>query len=107
VGGKGDKKEIEGRVERIRHQIKETKSEYDEEKRQERLAKLTGGVAVIRVGAASEVEMKAKKEGFEDAISATKAAVAEGIVPLILAHATLTEVPERKRAGEPRQAFEE
>jgi chaperonin GroEL len=81
VGGRGDKKEIRGRVDMIRKQIKETTSDYDREKLQERLAKLAGGVAVIRVGAASEAEMKSKKEAFEDAISATKAAIAEGIVP--------------------------
>jgi chaperonin GroEL len=81
VGGAGDKKAIEGRVQQIRRQIEKTTSDYDREKLQERLAKLTGGVAVIRVGAPTESEMKNRKEAFEDAISATKAAVAEGIVP--------------------------
>jgi chaperonin GroEL len=81
IGGQGDKKAISGRVEQLRKQIKETKSDYDKEKLQERLAKLVGGVAVVRVGAPSEAELKSRKEAFEDAISATKAAVAEGIVP--------------------------
>ena len=71
----------DGRVEQIRREIEKTTSDYDKEKLQERLAKLAGGVAVIRVGAPSESEMKSKKEAFDDAISATKAAVAEGIVP--------------------------
>jgi chaperonin GroEL len=81
VGGAGGKAAIDGRIEQLRRQIKETKSDYDREKLQERLAKLSGGVAVVRVGAPSETELKARKEAFEDAISATKAAVAEGIVP--------------------------
>jgi len=81
VGGAGSKPEIEGRCKQIRQQIEETTSDYDREKLQERLAKLAGGVAVIRVGAPSESEMKARKEALDDAISATKAAVAEGIVP--------------------------
>ena len=81
VDGSGDKKEITERVNLIRNQIKETKSEYDREKLQERLAKLAGGVAVIQVGAATEVEMKEKKLRIEDALSATKAAVEEGILP--------------------------
>jgi chaperonin GroEL len=81
IGGAGDKKAINGRIEQIRAQIKETTSEYDREKLEERLAKLAGGVALIRVGAASEAEMASRKEAFEDAINATKAAVAEGIVP--------------------------
>lgn len=81
VEGKGDPKEIKGRVETIKKQIEETTSDYDREKLQERLAKLAGGVAVIRVGAATEVEMKEKKHRVEDALSATKAAVEEGIVP--------------------------
>ncbi len=81
IGGAGDKRAIADRVERLRREIGETTSTYDKEKLQERLAKLTGGVAVIRVGASSESELKARKEAFEDAISATKAAVAEGIVP--------------------------
>jgi chaperonin GroEL len=81
IGGSGDKRAIAGRVEQLRRQIKETKSDYDKEKLQERLAKLVGGVAVVRVGAPSEAELKSRKEAFEDAISATKAAAAEGIVP--------------------------
>jgi chaperonin GroEL len=81
IGGEGDKKAIEGRKQQIRQQIEKTTSDYDKEKLEERLAKLAGGVAVIRVGAPSEAEMKSKKEALEDAISATKAAVAEGIVP--------------------------
>jgi chaperonin GroEL len=81
VGGGGDKRAIAGRTEQLRRQIKETKSDYDREKLEERLAKLVGGVAVVRVGAPSEAELKSRKEAFEDAINATKAAVAEGIVP--------------------------
>jgi chaperonin GroEL len=81
IGGAGDRKQIDGRIEQIRREIEKTTSDYDKEKLQERLAKLSGGVAVIRVGAPSESEMKAKKEALDDAISATKAAVAEGIVP--------------------------
>ena len=81
IGGAGDRKQIDGRVEQIRREIDKTTSEYDREKLQERLAKLAGGIAVIRVGAPTEAEMKAKKEALDDAISATKAAVAEGIVP--------------------------
>ena len=81
IGGAGDRKQIDGRIEQIRHEIEKTTSDYDREKLQERLAKLAGGVAVIRVGAPAESEMKSKKEALDDAISATKAAVAEGIVP--------------------------
>jgi chaperonin GroEL len=81
IGGSGDRKQIEGRIEQIRREIDKTTSDYDREKLQERLAKLSGGVAVIRVGAPSEAEMKSRKEALDDAISATKAAVAEGIVP--------------------------
>ena len=81
IGGGGDKAAIEGRKAQIRQQIEKTTSDYDKEKLQERLAKLSGGVAVIRVGAPSEAEMKSRKEALDDAISATKAAVAEGIVP--------------------------
>jgi chaperonin GroEL len=81
IGGHGDKKAIAGRIEQLRRQIRETKSDYDKEKLEERVAKLTGGVAVVRVGAPSEAELKSRKEAFEDAVSATKAAVAEGIVP--------------------------
>jgi chaperonin GroEL len=81
VGGLGDKAAIAGRCNELRNQIKESKSDYDREKLQERLARLAGGVAVVRVGAPSESEMKARKDAFDDAISSTKAAVAEGIVP--------------------------
>jgi chaperonin GroEL len=81
IGGAGDRKRIDGRVDQIRHEIDKTTSDYDREKLQERLAKLAGGVAVIRVGAPSEAETKSKKEALDDAINATKAAVAEGIVP--------------------------
>jgi chaperonin GroEL len=81
VDGNGKKNEIKGRIETIRRQIEETTSDYDREKLQERLAKLVGGVAVIKVGAATEVEMKEKKARVEDALNATRAAVEEGIVP--------------------------
>jgi chaperonin GroEL len=81
VEGAGDSKAIEGRVRQIRVQVEETSSDYDREKLQERLAKLVGGVAVIKVGAATETEMKEKKARVEDAMHATKAAVEEGIVP--------------------------
>ena len=81
VGGSGDKASVDGRVAQIRTQIEETTSEYDREKLEERLAKLAGGVAVVNVGAATEVEMKEKKARFEDALAATRAAVEEGIVP--------------------------
>ncbi|MDP1752612.1 MAG: chaperonin GroEL [Reyranella sp.] len=81
IGGAGDKSNIDARVAAIRREIESSTSDYDKEKLRERLAKLAGGVAVIRVGAPAESEMKAKKEALDDAISATKAAVAEGIVP--------------------------
>jgi chaperonin GroEL len=81
VEGGGSRKAIEGRVKQIRAQIEETTSDYDREKLQERLAKIVGGVAVIKVGAATETEMKEKKARVEDAMHATKAAVEEGIVP--------------------------
>jgi chaperonin GroEL len=81
VDGSGNKDDIKGRVKQIRAQIEEATSDYDREKLQERLAKLVGGVAVIRVGAATEVEMKEKKDRVEDALNATRAAVEEGIVP--------------------------
>ena len=81
IGGYGDKKAIDGRVAELRRQIDETTSDYDKEKLRERLAKLAGGVAVIRVGAPSEAELKSLKEAFDDAINATKAAIAEGVVP--------------------------
>ncbi len=81
VDGAGKKDDIKGRIETIRRQIEDTTSDYDREKLQERLAKLSGGVAVIKVGAATEVEMKEKKARVEDALHATRAAVEEGIVP--------------------------
>lgn len=81
VGGNGDKQVINGRIELLRRKIKESTSDYDREKLEERLAKLAGGVAVIRAGAPSEAEMKSIKEAYEDAINATKAAIAEGIIP--------------------------
>jgi chaperonin GroEL len=81
VAGKGDKNRIHARIEQLRRQIKETTSDYDKEKLQERLAKLSGGVAVIKAGAPSEAELKSIKEAFDDAINSTKAAIAEGIVP--------------------------
>lgn len=81
VDGQGDKSEVEGRVAQIRQQIETTTSDFDREKLQERLAKLAGGVAVIKVGAATETELKEKKHRVEDALSATRAAVEEGIVP--------------------------
>jgi chaperonin GroEL len=80
VDGRGDKAAIEARINQIRKEIEETTSDYDREKLQERLAKLSGGVAVIKVGAATETEMKEKKDRVDDALSATKAAVEEGIV---------------------------
>src|SRR5437762_8258950 len=81
IDGAGDKKAIEARVKQIRAQIDEATSDYDKEKLQERLAKLAGGVALIKVGAATEVEMKEKKARVEDALHATRAAVEEGVVP--------------------------
>jgi len=81
IDGAGKKADIEGRVKQIRAQVEETTSDYDKEKLQERLAKLAGGVAVIKVGAPTEVAMKEKKARVEDALNATRAAVEEGIVP--------------------------
>lgn len=81
IGGKGETKEIKGRIEQIRVEIDKSTSDYDSEKLNERLAKLSGGVAIIRVGAATETELKEKKHRVEDALSATRAAVEEGIVP--------------------------
>jgi chaperonin GroEL len=81
IDGRGEKKQIEGRVKQIRVQIEEATSDYDREKLQERVAKLAGGVALIKVGAATEVEMKEKKARVEDALHATRAAVEEGVVP--------------------------
>jgi len=81
VEGRGKSSDIEGRVKQLRVQIEETTSDYDREKLQERLAKLVGGVAIIKVGAATETELKEKKARVEDALHATRAAVEEGIVP--------------------------
>ncbi len=81
IGGKGDRKAIEGRCQELRKQIQDTTSDYEREKLEERLAKLSGGVAVIRVGAPSEAEMKSRHDAFDDAIHATRAAIAEGVVP--------------------------
>jgi chaperonin GroEL len=108
IDGAGAKKDIEGRVNEIRKQIEDTTSDYDREKLQERLAKLVGGVAVIKVGAATETEMKEKKARVEDALHATRAAVEEGIVPgggvaLLRAQAVLADIEgklnEEQRAG--------
>ena len=81
IDGAGDESAIAARVNQIRAQIEETSSDYDKEKLQERVAKLAGGVAVIKVGAGSEVEMKEKKARVEDALHSTRAAVEEGVVP--------------------------
>ena len=81
IDGTGNKKDIEGRIAQIKAQIEETTFDYDREKLQERLAKLAGGVAVIRVGGATEVEVKEKKDRVDDALNATRAAVEEGILP--------------------------
>jgi chaperonin GroEL len=81
VGGGGARAAIDGRCQDLRRQIETTTSDYDKEKLEERLARLTGGVAVVRVGAPSESELKSRKEAFDDAVAATKAAVAEGVVP--------------------------
>ncbi|MGE5733018.1 MAG: chaperonin GroEL, partial [Gemmatimonas sp.] len=106
VGGAGVRAAIDGRCGELRKQIEKATSDYDKEKLQERLAKLTGGVAVISVGAASETELKTRKEAIEDAVSATKAAIAEGVVPgaglaLLRAMAAL-ESEAAKRAGDER-----
>ncbi|MBI4090061.1 MAG: chaperonin GroEL [Candidatus Kerfeldbacteria bacterium] len=81
VEGKGDKSAVEARIQEIRNELKNTKSDFDREKLQERLAKLSGGVAILKVGAATETELKEKKHRIEDAVQATKAAIEEGIVP--------------------------
>jgi len=100
VGGAGERKRIEERIAQIKREIKKATSDYDREKLEERLAKLAGGVAVIRVGAPSEGEMKSRKDALDDAISATKAAVAEGIVPGGgLALLKLVEAVAREEAG--------
>ncbi len=105
VDGRGDPKRIHARVEQVRTQIRDAKSSHDKEKLEERLAKLVGGVAVIRVGAPSEAELKARKDGFDDALSATKAAVLEGIVPgagltLLRASTALAQEEERCEGDE-------
>jgi len=110
IGGAGDKAAIDARIASIRKEIDNSTSDYDKEKLRERLAKLAGGVAVIRVGAPSESEMKAKKEALDDAISATKAAVAEGIVPggglaLLRCTAALT-AEEAKAEGDERTGIQ-
>jgi len=97
IGGKGDAAQIKGRIEQIRVEMEKSTSDYDREKLNERLAKLSGGVAIIRVGAATETELKEKKHRVEDALSATRAAVEEGIVPgggvaLVNAMASLSEL---------------
>jgi chaperonin GroEL len=111
VDGAGDKAAIEGRVGQIRKQIEDTTSDYDREKLQERLAKLVGGVAVVNVGAATEVEMKEKKARVEDALNATRAAVEEGIVPgggvaLVRARAALdsAKLNEKRMPASPNRA---
>src|SRR6186713_2790532 len=81
VNGAGKKQEIQGRIAQIKSQIEVTTSDYDKEKLQERLAKLSGGVAILYIGAATEVEMKEKKDRVDDALHATRAAVQEGIIP--------------------------
>jgi chaperonin GroEL len=110
IGGGGDKTRIQGRIEQIRREIEKTTSDYDREKLQERLAKLSGGVAVIRVGAPAEAEMKSKKEALDDAISATKAAVAEGIVPggglALLRSISALEAEEATCAGDERTGLQ-
>lgn len=109
VGGEGDERAIAGRIEQLRRQIRDTSSEYDREKLEERLAKLSGGVAVVRVGAPSEAELKSRKEAFEDAIAATRAAVAEGIVPgaglTLVRAASVLAAEEAKYDGDERSAL--
>jgi chaperonin GroEL len=104
IEGAGDKAQIEGRCNEIRRQIEDTTSDYDREKLEERLAKLAGGVAVIRVGAPSEAELKNRKDAFDDAISSTKAAIAEGIVPggglALLRAIDAVQQEEKKRQGD-------
>ena len=86
IDGAGQASDIKGRVDQINAEIAESSSDYDKEKLQERVAKLSGGVAVIKVGAATEVEMKEKKARVEDALHATRAAVEEGVVPVVALH---------------------
>ncbi len=108
IDGAGEEADIAGRVKQIRAQVEETTSDYDNEKLQERLAKLVGGVAVVKVGAATETEMKEKKARVEDALHATRAAVEEGIVPgggvaLIRAIEAVARPEAGRRAGVRRQ----
>ncbi|MHB1854585.1 MAG: chaperonin GroEL, partial [Acidimicrobiales bacterium] len=105
VEGEGDENEIKGRINQIKAEIDNTDSDYDREKLQERLAKLSGGVAVIKVGAATEVELKEKKHRIEDAVSTTKAAVEEGVVPgggvaLLRSQARILEAAEKLEGDE-------
>ncbi len=109
IEGAGKKQDIEGRIAQIKAQIEETTSDYDKEKLQERLAKLAGGVAVIRVGGSTEVEVKEKKDRVDDAMHATKAAVEEGIVPgggvaLLRAKATSNDGRSSPQIDRPRRA---
>jgi len=110
IGGGGDKAAIEGRKLQIRAQKEKTTSDYDREKLEERLAKLSGGVAVIRVGAPSEVEMKSRKEALDDAIASTKAAMAEGVVPgaglALLRAMEAVEKEERSAEGDERTGLQ-
>ena len=110
IGGGGDKAAIEGRKQQIRAQKEKTTSDYDREKLEERLAKLSGGVAVIRVGAPSEVEMKSRKEALDDAIASTKAAMAEGVVPgaglALLRAMEAVEKEERSAEGDERTGLQ-
>ena len=103
IDGAGKKKDIQGRVAQLKAQIEETTSEYDREKLQERLAKLAGGVAIIRVGGSTEVEVKERKDRVDDAMHATRAAVEEGIVPgggvaLLYGTRVLAKAPRRSTA---------
>ena len=105
IEGAGSEDEVKGRVNQIKAEIENTDSDWDKEKLQERLAKLSGGVAVIKVGAATEVELKEKKHRIEDAVSATRAAVEEGIVPgggvtLVRAESALAEAQAQGRRGD-------
>src|SRR5208337_2203968 len=110
IEGSGKQKDIQDRIGQIKKQIEETTSDYDKEKLQERLAKLAGGVAVINVGAATEVEMKEKKHRVEDALSATRAAIEEGIVPgggiaLIQAALALDKADQSKMSDDEKVGF--
>jgi chaperonin GroEL len=110
IGGAGDRKAIDGRCQELRRQIKDATSDYDKEKLEERLAKLAGGVAVIRVGAPSEAELKSRKEAFEDSISSVKAAMSEGLVPgaglALLRAVSAVEAEEAKVEGDERTGIQ-